>query len=111
LPEPVSMVIISTPPRTVSDIVEQAARIGAKFAIVFSAGFAEVGGEGVRLERELAETARRTGVRVFGPNTNTNAFEPIEPEVEDLRGGRIGLVLQSGHNGRPIVQGAYLGVG
>ncbi len=59
----------------------------------------------------MAEAAKRTGVRVFGPNTNTNAFEPIEPEVDDLRGGRIGIVTQSGHNGRPIVQGAYYGVG
>jgi acetate---CoA ligase (ADP-forming) len=111
LPEPVSMVVISTPPATVPAIIEQAAAIGVKFALVFSSGFAEVGPEGARLEEAVAAAGRRTGIRIFGPNTNTNAFERIEPEVPDLRGGRIGLVTQSGHNGRPIVQGAYLGVG
>jgi acetate---CoA ligase (ADP-forming) len=111
LPEPVSMVVISTPPATVADIIEQAAAIGVKFALVFSSGFAEVGPAGARLEEAVAAAGRRTGIRIFGPNTNTNAFEAIEPAIENLRGGRIGIVTQSGHNGRPIVQGAYLGVG
>src|SRR5207244_4224515 len=61
-------------------------------------------------ERDLAEAARRNNVRVFGPNTNTNAFERM-PEVPNLRGGKIGLLTQSGHNGRPVVQGSLFGVG
>jgi acyl-CoA synthetase (NDP forming) len=46
---------------------------------------------------------------VFGPNTNTNAFEVL-PEPTRRRGGRIGLVTQSGHQGRPLVQGTEFGV-
>ncbi len=53
--------------------------------------------------------ARRYGIRVFGPNTNTNAFEVL-PEPPTRRGGRIGLVTQSGHQGRPLVQGTEFGV-
>ena len=53
--------------------------------------------------------AARYGIRVFGPNTNTNAFEVL-PEPPRRRGGRIGLVTQSGHQGRPIVQGTEFGI-
>ena len=43
-----------------------------------------------------------------GPNTNENAFERFD--VPDYnRGGLIGVVTQSGHNGRPIVQGNVIG--
>ena len=68
------------------------------------------GGVLLALEEELAVAGRRNGIRIFGPNTNTNAFEPI-PEIPNLRGGKIGVVTQSGHNGRPIVQGAHFGIG
>ncbi len=111
VPEPVSMVVVSTPPATVAGIIDEAGAIGARFALVFSSGFAEIGPEGAAHERAVAEAGRRTGIRIFGPNTNTNAFETIEPEVTKLRGGRIGVVTQSGHNGRPVVQGAYYNIG
>ncbi len=111
IPDPVSMVVISTPPSTVASIIDEAGAIGARYALVFSSGFAEIGPEGAAHERAVADAGRRTGIRIFGPNTNTNAFETIEPEVTKLRGGRIGVVTQSGHNGRPVVQGAYYNIG
>jgi acetate---CoA ligase (ADP-forming) len=111
VPDPVSMVVISTPPSTVAAIIDEAGAIGARFALVFSSGFAEIGPDGAAHERAVAEAGRRTGIRIFGPNTNTNAFETIEPEVTRLRGGRIGVVTQSGHNGRPVVQGAFYNIG
>ena len=68
-----------------------------------------MGAAGAALEREVGEVARRYGIRIFGPNTNTNAFEVL-PEPPTPRGGRIGLVTQSGHQGRPLVQGTEFGV-
>jgi acyl-CoA synthetase (NDP forming) len=75
-----------------------------KFAIVFTAGFREIGSEGAKREEELARIARDGGVRLFGPNTNVNAFEMFP----DLPGRKIGLITQSGHQGRPIAQGVEL---
>ena len=79
----------------------------ATFCIVFTAGFSEIGEEGAVKERDLARIAREGGVRLFGPNTNVNAFELFP----DLPGRKIGLITQSGHQGRPIAQGVDLGIG
>jgi acyl-CoA synthetase (NDP forming) len=110
VPGPLELAVISAPARLCARVVEECGARGVRSAIVFSSGFSEVGGEGARLERELARAARRAGVRLLGPNTNTNVLERI-PEVPNLRGGRIGVVTQSGHNGRPIVQGVQFGIG
>ena len=110
VPEPVSLAVISTPPATCAQVVDECGAVGVRYALVFSSGFSEVGPEGAALEAELGEAGRRNGIRIFGPNTNTNAFEPV-PEVPRLRGGKIGVVTQSGHNGRPIMQGVHFGIG
>lgn len=110
LPESVTLAVISTPPAVCAQVVDECGAAGVRFAIVFSSGFSEVGPEGAALEAELGEAGRRNKIRIFGPNTNTNAFEPV-PEVPGLRGGKIGVVTQSGHNGRPIVQGVHFGIG
>lgn len=109
VPGDIELAVLSTPPAACAELVEQCGARGVRFVIVFSSGFSEVGGEGVELERALAEAGRRAGVRIFGPNTNTNAFEP-QPEIPGYRHGKIGLVTQSGHNGRPIVQGSVLNI-
>ena len=61
--------IIITPPPTVPAIMEQCARKGVKAAIVVSENFAEAGEEGARLQQQLVDIARRTGIRIIGPNT------------------------------------------
>jgi len=78
-----------------------------KFAVIFTAGFAETGEHGAELQAQIAAVARDSGIRVFGPNTNLNAFEIFK----DLPGKKIALITQSGHQGRPIVQGEEFGVG
>jgi acyl-CoA synthetase (NDP forming) len=110
IPGPVGLAIINIGAAAVPGAVEECGRKGIAYALVFTAGFSEIGPEGAALESQLAETARNYGVRIFGPNTNTNAFER-PPAVPNLRGGQIGLVTQSGHQGRPVVQGAFFGVG
>jgi acyl-CoA synthetase (NDP forming) len=110
VPGPLDLAVISAPPAACAALVEECGARGVRFAVVFSSGFSETGPEGARLERELAAAARRAGVRVLGPNTNTNLLERI-PDPPRVRGGRIGVVAQSGHNGRPVVQGTAIGVG
>ena len=109
IPDPVELAIVNINPAAVPALVDDLGAKGVRFALVFTSGFSEVGGDGARYERELGEKARKYGIRVFGPNTNTNAFEPM-PDVPNGTGGKIGLLTQSGHNGRPIVQGSEFGV-
>jgi acetate---CoA ligase (ADP-forming) len=94
----------------VADVIpalEECVAAGVKFVIIFSAGFAEIGAEGEALQEKIEAIARRAGVRLFGPNTNVNAFETFR----EFTGPKIALVTQSGHQGRPIVQGQEFGVG
>jgi acyl-CoA synthetase (NDP forming) len=88
-------------------IVRQAVKARARFAIVFAAGFAEVGAEGERLQAELEELVAGSELHLLGPNTNLNAFELFR---DDLPGRAIALVTQSGHQGRPVFQGQEIGI-
>jgi acyl-CoA synthetase (NDP forming) len=109
IPAEVTLAVVNVGTRLVARTVEECGKHGVPYVLIFTAGFSEVGEQGAALEREVGEVARRYGIRVFGPNTNTNAFEVL-PEPPTLRGGRIGLVTQSGHQGRPLVQGTEFGV-
>jgi acyl-CoA synthetase (NDP forming) len=71
------------------------------FAVVFAAGFNEVGAEGEALQARMEELIRAGDTHVLGPNTNLNAFEVYN---DALPGRRLALITQSGHQGRPIYQ-------
>ncbi|HEX3947073.1 MAG TPA: acetate--CoA ligase family protein, partial [Acidimicrobiales bacterium] len=87
--------------------IGQAAGKGFGFAVVFTAGFAELGAEGRTAQEALAALVRASGMRLLGPNTNLNAFEQFRT---DLDGPAIALISQSGHQGRPIFQTQELGI-
>src|SRR2546423_1631153 len=87
--------------------VRDAGEKGAGCCIIFTAGFSELGEEGKQREEHLAAIAREGGVRLFGPNTNLNAFETFP----DIAGKKLALITQSGHQGRPIAQGVELNIG
>ncbi len=109
IPAEITLAVVNVGTRLVAKTVEECGKHGVPYVLIFTAGFSEVGEQGAALEREVGEVASRYGIRVFGPNTNTNAFEVL-PEPPRRRGGRIGLVTQSGHQGRPLVQGTEFGV-
>lgn len=87
--------------------VEAAIEKKARFAVIFAAGFAEVGAEGERLQARLEQMIAESDLHVLGPNTNLNAFEVFR---DDLEGGALALITQSGHQGRPVFQGQELGI-
>jgi acetyltransferase len=66
--KPVDLVVITTPASTVPGIVESCGKYGIRAAVVISAGFREVGADGLKLEQALVENARRYGLRFIGPN-------------------------------------------
>jgi acetate---CoA ligase (ADP-forming) len=109
IPAKVGLAVVNVGTRYVLKTVEECGEHGVGYVLIFTAGFSEVGAEGAELEKRIGEMARKYSMRVFGPNTNTNAFEVL-PEPPTKRGGRIGLITQSGHQGRPLVQGTEFGV-
>ncbi len=65
---PVDLAVITTPATTVPAIIEACGRYGIRDAVVISAGFREVGPQGLKLEQAAVENARRYGLRFMGPN-------------------------------------------
>jgi acyl-CoA synthetase (NDP forming) len=109
VPRPVELAVVSVGVDRVAGVLDECAANKITNVVIFTGGFAEVGENGARLEAEIAEQIRRLGLTVLGPNTNTNAFEPM-PLLPVTRTRKIGLVTQSGNQGRPFVQAAPYGV-
>jgi acetyltransferase len=66
--KPVDLAVITTPAVTVPGIIESCGEHGIRAAVVISAGFREIGPQGLKLEQALVENARRYGLRFTGPN-------------------------------------------
>src|SRR5262249_42328971 len=68
VPGPVDPAVIATPAATVPGIISAAADKGVRAVVVLSAGFAETGEEGAKLQADAVAAARAGGVRLVGPN-------------------------------------------
>jgi acetate---CoA ligase (ADP-forming) len=69
IPGSVDLAIVLVPARHTLPIVRQCAEKGVKAVVLFTAGYRESGTmEGALLETELTSVARRTGMRLIGPN-------------------------------------------
>jgi len=62
------LVVIVVPARIVPAIMRQCAKIKVKSVIIITAGFKEVGKEGIELEKQIVQIAKRAGIRLIGPN-------------------------------------------
>lgn len=118
LPSRVDCAIVCVPKEHVNDVAEECGINGVKGLVVISAGFREIGGEGIERERQLMEIVRRHGMRMLGPNCmgviNTDpqfsmngTFAPLMPP-----GGKAAFVSQSGALGVNVLDYATeLGIG
>ena len=68
IPGTVDLGVFVVPPRAVLEGIPRLAAKGMRAGIVISAGFKEIGGAGVALERSLREVAASSAVRLLGPN-------------------------------------------
>jgi acetyl coenzyme A synthetase (ADP forming)-like protein len=118
IPDEVDLAIICVPAAGVPEVLTQCAAKQVGGLVMITAGFAEAGGEGAGLERELVRLARRHGMRVIGPNCmgviNTaptvamnGTFAPVAPLP-----GRVALCSQSGAIGiAALERSSRLGLG
>ena len=102
--EPIDLAVFAVPQSAIDASLEDAAAAGVRAAVVFTAGFAEVGGDGLVAQRRLTDRAREAGIRVVGPNClgvmNCRehmyaTFSPA-PGIGIARAGSVGMVSQRG---------------
>jgi acetyl coenzyme A synthetase (ADP forming)-like protein len=102
IPDEVDMAVLIIPSEHVEGVIEEAANQGIKGCIVITAGFKEIGGQGVELQKKVKAMAKARGIRMLGPNclgaANTNkdvlmnaSFARAMPKP-----GNIAFISQSG---------------
>ena len=99
--------LIAVPGAAALEAVEALGQRGCKAAIMFTAGFAEVGEAGAAMQDRLVATARAHGMRLLGPNclglfNDAIGFYPIFSSSFESGwpvAGRIGIASQSGAYG------------
>jgi acetyltransferase len=100
VPDRVDLAVIVTPAATVPGLIGECVEAGVKGAIVISAGFKETGPEGLALERQVLEAARKGRMRIVGPNClglmNTRSGLNATFAGAMARPGSVGFVSQSG---------------
>ncbi|MFX1316120.1 MAG: acetate--CoA ligase family protein [Promethearchaeota archaeon] len=98
IPEEVEIAIIVIPGQFVPSIAEECGKKKVKGLVVISAGFKEIGGEGILREQKLLEVARKYNMRIIGPNCL--GFIGIHYNgsfaTETPKKGHIAMISQSG---------------
>ncbi|MCX5846674.1 MAG: acetate--CoA ligase family protein [Deltaproteobacteria bacterium] len=68
IPDSVDLAIMILPPMASLAAIEEGIKKGIKGFVIVSAGFREVGGEGLEIEERMVSVCREAGVRLVGPN-------------------------------------------
>lgn len=108
VPDEIDLVNISIKNTLVPVVLEDCGKKGVKFAIVHTAGFKEVGEEGLKLEKQIVEIAHKYGMRIYGPNSQ--GIQNSDPSVSvyanftfvPMKPGNISIVAQSGGVGETL---------
>ena len=100
LPVDVDLAVIVVPAKYVTQVVQECADAKIPGAIIISAGFKEIGEEGVALEQEILKIAQSSGMRIIGPNC-LGVMNPITGMNATFASkmahpGNIGFISQSG---------------
>ena len=106
----IDLAVIAVPARFVPASLAECAAAGISAAVILSAGFKEAGAEGLKLENELKDIGRKSGVRVLGPNClgiiNTSNNMNASFAGGMLPKGKISFFSQSGALGIAILDWA-----
>jgi len=102
IPDEVDLAIIIVPSRFVLDVLEECGEKQIKGAIVISAGFKEIGGEGIELENRVKKIIQNYDISLVGPNClgviNTDPKLSMNATfgTQMCKEGNIALISQSG---------------
>ncbi len=111
-PDDIDIAIICVPRAAVPGVVADCARRHVHGLVIITAGFADAGPVGATAQDGVVAMARRSGMRVLGPNSmgviNTDPDTAMQATFVEVRPrpGRIGVSSQSGTLGAAIIQHA-----
>jgi acetate---CoA ligase (ADP-forming) len=100
--EPPDLAVMVVPAQATEGMVAEFAEAGTRNFVIISAGFKEVGGEGVERERRLRAVAEARSLNIIGPNCLgvINTAEAVKMNATFARdmplAGQLGLISQSG---------------
>jgi acyl-CoA synthetase (NDP forming) len=98
----IDLAIIALGPQHVLSAIADCAEAGVGGAIVFSAGFKELGSSGEEHQKQVMELANASHIAVIGPNClgagnqNIGMNATFFPHPTPIRNGGVSLVSQSG---------------
>jgi acetate---CoA ligase (ADP-forming) len=110
IPDSIDLAVICVAGEHVLDAAGDALQAGTKGLCVISAGFAEIGPEGMQRQQQLLAVARAHGARLVGPNclgiavTRPNLNATFAPRA--FPDGNVGLSSQSGALGLGLLEAA-----
>lgn len=121
---PIDLALITTPARTIPDILRKCGEKKVAGAIIIAGGFRELGAKGKELELEAVTVAKQMGVRLIGPNTSGMINLKTNMNLVGIQNpprGNIALLCQSGNMALTLITEAtirkhegftyYIGVG
>jgi acetyl coenzyme A synthetase (ADP forming)-like protein len=124
IPDPIDLAVVCLPGGLVLEGCEAALRHGTRALCVISAGFAEIGGDGVARQEELLAFVRGHGARLIGPNClgiasskaslnatfAPHAFPPGSIGFSS-QSGALGLALLAQAEGRGLGFSSFVSIG
>ena len=75
IPEPVDLAVIAVPAKVVPQVVRDCVQKKVKAITVISAGFAEAGPQGKKLQDEITALCKKAKIPLLGPN-NLGVIRP-----------------------------------
>ncbi len=111
IPHSIDVALIAVPEQSVPSVLEEAGKKGVKSAIIYSAGFSEVGGTGKAKQEQIRQIAEKNGILVCGPNCvgiigfhNRTAMSFSQVlDIPKLIPGKIAFISQSGALGGAVL--------
>jgi len=99
--EIVDLAVIAVAHAQTPKCLQECIKKGIRRVVLVAGGFSEIGEEGRKIQHQMLELVRKSGIRAIGPN----ALSPINPRhnfaisfhpIEQLKTGGLSLIFQSG---------------
>lgn len=109
IPGPVDLAVLSVPSGSVLNVVEECGQKGVSALVCITAGFREIGGDGVARERELLKLVDRYNMCMIGPNcmgiANTSPNVRLSATIlsQTPPVGHVAFLTQSGALGASLI--------
>jgi acyl-CoA synthetase (NDP forming) len=99
---PVDLAILTIPAQSCVNALQEAGEAGAGAALIIGGGFAEAGGDGIKIQNKITSICRKYNIPLLGPNAagfanpKARVTANFNPWIGDVSAGGIGIISQSG---------------